>query len=104
MNLVEAIYTLTRQFPDEERYGLTSQMRRAAVSIPSNIAEGYGRVHRGDYVRFLSIASGSLCKLETQLMLCVRLNYYPRDDAAIIWKQAQLTGKLLAGLINSLRE
>jgi four helix bundle protein len=104
MDLVEAIYSLTRHFPDDERYGLTGQMRRAAVSIPSNIAEGYGRVHRGDYVRFLSNARGSLCELETQLMLCVRLHYAPREDAAAIWKQAQQAGKLLSGLLNSLKE
>ena len=104
MDLVESIYSLTRHFPDDERYSLTSQMRRAVVSIPSNIAEGYGRVHRGNYVRFLSNARGSLCELETQLMLCVRLQYVPRDDAAAIWKQAQQVGKMLSGLISSLQE
>ena len=103
MDLVAANYTATRHFPDDERFGLTSQMRRAAVSIPSNIAEGYGRVHRGDYVRFLSNARGSLCELETQLILCVRFGYRTRDDITPIWKQTQHVGKLLSGLIRSLQ-
>jgi len=103
MDLVESIYALTRHFPDEERYGLTSQIRRAAVSIPSNIAEGYGRVHRGDYVRFLSNARGSLCEVETQLLLSVRLGYRPREEMVPIWQQTQQVGKLLSGLIRSLQ-
>ena len=104
MDLVESIYTLTRQFPDEERYGLTSQIRRAAVSIPSNIAEGYGRVHRGDYVRFLSIARGSLCEVETQMLLSIRLGYSTRETMVPVWHQTQLVGKIMGGLIRSLQD
>ena len=64
------IYTVTKRFPKEEIYGLTSQIRRSAVSIPSNIAEGYGRKTTSEYVRFLYIAYGSVCELETQKMIC----------------------------------
>ncbi len=103
MDLVESVYALTRHLPEDERFGLTSQVRRAAVSVASNIAEGYGRIHRGDYVRFLSNARGSLCELETQLILCVRLRYRTREDVAAVWTQTQQIGRLLGGLIRSLQ-
>jgi four helix bundle protein len=89
MELCEAIYRASANLPTDEKYGLTSQIRRAAVSIPSNIAEGYGRVHRGDYVRHLSIARGSLMEVETQLTLAVRLNLIMRDTAVPVWEIAQ---------------
>ncbi|HOW19678.1 MAG TPA: four helix bundle protein, partial [Phycisphaerae bacterium] len=73
IDLVEAVYVLTRGFPNAERFGLTSQTQRASVSIPSNIAEGYGRSHRGDYLHHLSMARGSLMELEIQLTIAVRL-------------------------------
>jgi four helix bundle protein len=69
MDIAEKVYSLTRQFPREELYGLTSQLRRAASSIPANIAEGNGRSSTKDYLRFLSIAVGSLCEVETFLLL-----------------------------------
>ena len=73
MKLVTRLYEVTRTFPKEELFGITSQMRRAAVSIPSNIAEGYGRVYGKETLRFLSNALGSASELETQLEICFRL-------------------------------
>ena len=73
------IYTVTKRFPKEEIYGLTSQIRRSAVSIPSNIAEGYGRKITSEYVRFLYIAYGSVCELETQTMISGDLDYMKKE-------------------------
>jgi four helix bundle protein len=81
MRLTKEIYRLTARFPTEERYGLASQMRRAAVSIPSNIAEGQARRGTKEFVQFLSLASGSLAELDTQLLLSVDLGYTQRTDA-----------------------
>ena len=75
MGLVEKVYRMTQDFPSHEQWGLTSQMRRAVVSVPSNIAEGFGRQATGDYRHHLAIARGSLLELETQVMLCQRLSY-----------------------------
>ncbi len=80
MDLADEIYRLTRHLPMEERYSLCDQMHRAAVSIPSNIAEGHGRHNDNEFKRFLLIAKGSNAELETQLYLCVRLNYLNRDQ------------------------
>ena len=79
MSLVEEIYRITATFPDSERFGLTSQLRRAAVSIPSNIAEGAARRSTAEYLRFLSIARGSLSELDTQLQIAIRLGFYDLD-------------------------
>ncbi|NCO59494.1 MAG: four helix bundle protein [Deltaproteobacteria bacterium CG_4_8_14_3_um_filter_51_11] len=81
MDLVEMIYQVTRQFPKEELYGLTSQIRRAAVSIPSNIAEGQARQSTAEFRNFLSIAQGSRAEVETQLMIAQRLGYVPQQQA-----------------------
>ena len=102
MDLVEETYRLTRLLPKDELYGLTSQMRRAAVSIPANIAEGYGRLHRREYINHLSIARGSLMELETQLELTVRLAYLNRGQVSLAWGLTQEVGKLLFTLLRSL--
>jgi four helix bundle protein len=80
MSLIEDCYRLTRNFPSDERFGLTSQIRRAAVSIPANIAEGYGRDQTGNPIQFLRIALGSACELETLLMTSVRLKFLSEAD------------------------
>ncbi len=77
--LVEDIYRLTSSFPTAERFGITSQIRRAAVSIPANISEGYGRATRGEYLNQLSVANGSVCELETLLYLAERLSLEQSD-------------------------
>ena len=81
MDLVETIYKLTQQFPDSEKFGLSSQMRRAAVSIPSNIAEGAARKGDKELIHFLHIAMGSLSELETQYLIAMRLNYTVNDES-----------------------
>ena len=102
ITLVEEVYKLTTLFPESEKYGLKSQMQRCAVSVPANIAEGYGRTHRGDYLRHLSIARGSLMELETHLTLSARLKLVDRKQVLESWRKAQLVGKMLTRLIASL--
>ncbi|HSF31161.1 MAG TPA: four helix bundle protein [Candidatus Tectomicrobia bacterium] len=100
MELVTAIYKATNTFPKEELYGLTSQIRRAAVSVPSNIAEGQGRKTRGEFRQFLGQAKGSLAELETQLLIAHNLGYL-EDCSALLAQQAEIA-RLLNGLLNSL--
>jgi len=102
MTLVEDVYRLTPQLPDDERYGLRTQMQRAAVSIPANIAEGYGRSGKADYARFVVIARGSLMELETLLALSVRLKLVRRSDMLPGWETAQSGGRMLTALRNAL--
>jgi four helix bundle protein len=104
MDLVEKTYRLSSGFPPDERYGLTSQIQRAAVSVPANIAEGHGRTTRGDYIRHLSIARGSLAELETHLMLAVRLEFVPREEVIETWNLSQEVGKMLTALLQALRK
>lgn len=96
MNLVKSVYDLTAGFPPEERFGLSQQMRRAAVSIPSNVAEGAARSHAKEYLHFLAIARGSLAELETQLQIAVMLGFADADNPA--FQLADHTGRLLTGL------
>jgi four helix bundle protein len=103
MDLVEAVYCLTQRFPKEEIYGLTAQIRRAVVSIPSNIAEGEGRESRNDFLRFLSIAHGSLREVETQLHIAVRLRYVRDEDVVETQLLCDETGRILRGLMNHVR-
>ena len=101
IRLVECVYRDTSSFPNEETFGLKTQIRRSAVSVPSNIAEGSARMTTGELVQFLGIARGSLAELETQLELAVRLGFLGRStDSA---SHVHLVGKLLNGLIKSLQ-
>lgn len=104
MDLTELVYAITKEYPSDERFGLVSQSRKSAVSVPSNIAEGYGRTHRGDYLKFLSNARGSLCELETQLILAVRLKFVTREAVIPAWKVCQQIGKMLRRMILKLAD
>jgi four helix bundle protein len=96
MQLAKVVYELTADFPAEERYGLSQQMRRSAVSIPSNTAEGAGRNSPKEFLNFIGISRGSLAELETQLQLAVMLGFAATDHPA--FELASSTGKLLTGL------
>jgi four helix bundle protein len=102
MELVESTYRVTKSFPDTERYGLVNQLRRAAVSVASNIAEGHAR-STGDYVRHLLISSGSLAEIETQLILSNRLSFLADSDAESLLQACDQLGRMLGGLRKSLR-
>jgi four helix bundle protein len=104
LSLAEAVYALTRNFPDDERFGLTSQLRRAVVSVPSCIAEGNARASTKDYLRFLSMASGSLAEVETQLILSTRLGFVRAPDDVAIVRRVRVVLKLLQAMRNALRE
>jgi four helix bundle protein len=103
MDLAESCYRLSRSFPQDEIFGLTSQVRRAAISIPANIAEGYGRETRGDYVKFLRISQGSLKELETHLLLAERVLSVQAGDLTGILRQTDDLGRMLRSLIRSLQ-
>lgn len=103
MSLVEEVYRLTNGFPDAERFGLSSQIQRAAVSVPSNIAEGHAR-GGGDYSRHVSIARGSLAELETQLEIAVRLRYVTREQVKAAWKLSQEVGRMSNALSQVLKK
>lgn len=96
------IYKATQDFPSEEKYGLTSQIRRAAVSVPSNIAEGYGRKSTKEYLQLLYIAYGSVCELETQLLLSSDLGYGKAVDLEKLQQDIGDVERMLKGLIKSL--
>jgi len=98
------VYKISAGFPKDEKFGLTSQIRRAVVSIPSNIAEGYGRKTTADYLRSLYIAYGSNCELETQIMLSGDLDYIGREIAETIMDKISEVERMLKGLIKSLEE
>src|SRR5438874_7314815 len=100
--LVTEVYRVTEQLPSHELYGLTSQMRRAAVSVVSNIAEGQARKSRREFLQFLSHAKGSLVEVETQLFVARNLNYVREPQSEALLKQADEVARLVAGLMNSL--
>ena len=96
------IYRVTKVFPKEERYGLTSQIRRAAVSVPSNIAEGYGRKTKGEYIHALYIAYSSNCELETQILLSADLGFIDSENLKYLQNNMGEVERMLKGLIKSL--
>ena len=102
MDLVEMVYEITKAFPKEEVYALTAQLHRAAISIPSNIAEGQGRKSKKEFHHFLSIGHGSLREVETQMLIANRLQYITQDRLDQLMELAGETGLLINGLMNSL--
>ena len=102
--LCKLVYRDTKRFPEDERFGLTSQLRRNAVSIPSNIAEGYNRNSTRDYLRFLWIAKGSLAELDTQIMLSADLEVAPHDAMNAILEDIGHIERMLLALIRSLEK
>ena len=103
MDLSVSVYKATELYPKSEVFGLASQMRRAASSIPANIAEGFSRQHKPEFVQFLHVAKGSLSELETFIDLSERLGYLKPEDAVALSEQADAVGKMLHGLIASVR-
>ena len=104
MDMAEACYRLTAPFPVDERYGLSSQIRRACVSIPANIAGGYGRNSKGAYVQFLRVAQGSLKELETHLLLVQRLGIASTEASEPLLESCDALGRMLWALIRSLEQ
>ncbi|OPZ82579.1 MAG: hypothetical protein BWY77_00096 [bacterium ADurb.Bin431] len=103
MTLAEQCYRLTRAFPKEELFGMTSQIRRASISIPANIAEGWGRMGTQEYIQFLRIAQGSLKELETHLLLTDRIGLARRDQISLLLEICTEIGKMFNGLLGSLK-
>jgi four helix bundle protein len=103
IQIAKECYMLTKAFPKEEMFGLTSQIRRAAASIPANIAEGYGRDNTGDYVHFLRIAQGSLKELETHLILSREVGILAADQCELLLAKADRLGRMLFSLIKKLQ-
>ncbi|HEY9842629.1 MAG: four helix bundle protein [Candidatus Sericytochromatia bacterium] len=102
MDLVEDCYVLSGQFPSTEKYGLTNQLRRASVSIPSNIAEGHARQHTKEFLQFLSIAQGSVAELETHLLLAERLRFTAAGSIQLLLNRTEEINRMLTGLKASL--
>ncbi len=99
--LVKEVYILSKDFPGPETYGLSQQMRRASVAVPSNISEGYGRQYSKEYKQFLSIAYGSLCELETQYLLAIELGYIKNNER--VENLMKEVGSMLYRMINPIR-
>lgn len=102
MELVTEVYRTTERFPKEEIYGLTSQLRRAAVSIPCNIAEGQGRLTKGEFQQFLGYARGSLLEMETQIVIASNLGYLQDNQASKLLNLSAEVGRILNGLLASI--
>ena len=102
MDLAEQVYSATQSWPSEERYGLTSQVKRAVVSVPSNIAEGQGRTTTREFLHHLSIARGSLMEVETQILLARRLDYINSEISSNVLECAAEVSKLISGLFRAL--
>lgn len=103
LDLVEAVYAVTQSWPKDEAYGLTSQVRRAVVSIPANVAEGQGRDSKRDFLRFLAIANGSLLELETHLFIAHRLGYIVQETRDRLLEQTAEISRVHQGLVRRLR-
>jgi four helix bundle protein len=103
IDLVSAVYGLIKKLPKEELFALCSQMRRAAVSIPSNIAEGQDRNSSKEFIQFLTIARGSRAELETQLLICVKVGYLKEPEIADTMVLREEVGKMLSSLIHKLK-
>jgi four helix bundle protein len=103
MVLITDIYRKSQRFPTQEQYGLTSQIRRAAVSIPSNIAEGFGRQSTGDYIRFLNIAVGSLFEVQTQIEIAFNLSFIEESDFTVIFESTREIDRMMSSLIQKLK-
>lgn len=104
MDLAEAAYRVTANFPSQEAYGMTSQIRRAAVSIPANIAEGYGRGSPGAYMMFLRTSRGSLLEFETHVAIACRVGLLSEEASRPLNKEADSIGKMLSALIRSVEQ
>jgi four helix bundle protein len=102
MGLAKEVYQVTSSFPADEKFGLTNQMRRAAVSIPSNLAEGHARSGTQEFKHFISIAIGSVAELETQILLSAELGYLNKNRKSDLLEQLDIIGKMLRGLYKSL--
>ncbi|MBR3149599.1 MAG: four helix bundle protein [Eubacterium sp.] len=102
MELAEQVYELVQKLPNDEKYVLSDQMRRAAISIPSNIAEGHSRSSKSEYLHFLSIARGSLSELETQIILAQRINYLDKSQTEKALNLCDEIQKMLSAMINRL--
>lgn len=102
--LVTSIYSITKDFPTEEKFGIVSQLNRSAVSIPSNIAEGYGRQSSKNYLQFLKIARGSAMETETLLIISKNLNYINDSDFEKTTNELEEVSKMLQGLINKINQ
>jgi four helix bundle protein len=103
MSLAVICYALTKPFPKHELFGMTSQIRRAVSSVPANIAEGYGRDSKGDYIQFLRISQGSLKEVETHLILCTRVSLLTESEIQTTLEHCDRLGKMLHRLIRSLQ-
>ena len=104
IEFVTEIYNLTKDFPKEEQFGLTNQIRRAAVSVPSNIAEGAGRRSDKEFLQFLYISLGSIQEIDTQLLISLNLNYLTKSEYEILLTKLDQISKMLSGLIKSVKE
>ena len=103
VDLVEMIYKVTKTFPKEEMYGLSAQLRRAGVSIPSNIAEGFGRYHNKEYKQFLHMALGSCAEITTQMIIAERLRFVEKSVSERVLSQAEEISRMLMSLIKKVR-
>ncbi len=102
MDIVTLVYKISKLFPDNEKFGLTSQIKRSSVSVPSNIAEGYGRNYTKDYIRFLNIARGSLYEMQTQLQVALNLSFVDESALDEINSLSKEVEKMLNSLISKL--